>query len=237
MTPSQDHPSPEPGSTPKSVGALDLDELFWQKIRTLPEEVKARPEIHGMLLFKSKTQQLNRDIEDAIELRLAGWTASMPNGTLDVERVFAWQWRRPGPHGGRLFLSTQQAINALRNQRHDEALKALPPIEHFRGVLCAEPPSLVRKDVFGWFDDPAQTTPAHDPHPHGKCPVCGLPTGSHSEENNKLVTISLAVLDKRFRDKSYFFRCHKICWDTCPDQSAIESALIDLVHPKTQSAS
>jgi len=97
-----------------AVGAFDRDEAFWQKIRTLPDEVKSREDIQGMLLFKSKAKQLNRDIEDAIELRLAGWTASLPSGPLDVERVFAWQWRRPGPKGGRLFLSTQQARNALR---------------------------------------------------------------------------------------------------------------------------
>lgn len=97
-----------------AVGAFDRDEAFWQKIRTLPDEVKSREDIQGMLLFKSKAQQLNRDIEDAIELRLAGWMASPPSGPLDIERVFAWQWRRPGPKGERLFLSTQQAVNALR---------------------------------------------------------------------------------------------------------------------------
>lgn len=103
-----------PDTAAPTLGAFDRDEAFWQKIRTLPEEVKWREDIQGMLSFKSKVEQLNRDIEAAIELRLAGWTASLPSGPLDVERVFAWQWRRPGPKGGRLFLSTQQAMNALR---------------------------------------------------------------------------------------------------------------------------
>lgn len=107
-------PSP---SNCSAVAAFDRDEAFWQKIRTLPDDVKSRADIQGMLLFKSKAQQLNRDIEDAIELRLAGWTASMPSGELEPERVYSWQWRRPGPKGGRLFLSTQQAINALRKPR------------------------------------------------------------------------------------------------------------------------
>ena len=102
------------------VGAFDRDEAFWQKIRTLPEEVKMRDDIQGMLQFKSKVEQLNRDIEAAIELRLAGWIASMPNGNLDPDRVYSWQWRRPGPNGGRLFLSTQQAINALRKDAKPE---------------------------------------------------------------------------------------------------------------------
>jgi hypothetical protein len=110
-----------------TAAAFDRDEAFWQKIRTLPDEVKSRPDIQGMLMVKSKAQQLNRDIEDAIELRLAGWTASMPSGELEPERVFSWQWRRPGPKGGRLFLSTQQAINALRKPYTlDEAMGIEP---------------------------------------------------------------------------------------------------------------
>jgi hypothetical protein len=98
------------------LGVFDRDEAFWRRIRELPDEVKMRDDIAGMLLFKSKVSQLNRDIEDAIELRLAGWTASLPSGPLEVDRVFAWQWRRPGPRGGRLFLSTNQAITALRKE-------------------------------------------------------------------------------------------------------------------------
>lgn len=125
-----------------AVGAFDRDEAFWQKIRTLPEEVKMREDIQGMLLVKSKAQQLNRDIEDAIELRLAGWAASRPNGErLEADRVFSWQWRRPGPKVGQLFLSTQQAINALRKDQHAAKLKALPPVEHFCGILGDGPPN------------------------------------------------------------------------------------------------
>lgn len=101
----------------QNIGAYDRDEAFWTEIRALPPEVKDRGDIQDMLLFKSQVAMLNRDIEDAIRLRLAGWTASLPNGPLDVQRVFAWQWRRPGPRGGRLFLSTQQAINALRKEQ------------------------------------------------------------------------------------------------------------------------
>lgn len=76
-----------------------------------------------MLIFKSKVAMLNRDIEDAIFLRLAGWTASLPSGPLDVERVFAWQWRRPGPRGGQLFPSTNQAITALRKEQQPPAIE------------------------------------------------------------------------------------------------------------------
>lgn len=97
-------------------GVFDRDEAFWRKIRELPEEVKMRGDVMEMLTFKKKVEMLNRDIEHAIELRLAGWAASLPDGPLDVERVFAWQWRSPGPRGGRLYLSTGQAIGALRSR-------------------------------------------------------------------------------------------------------------------------
>lgn len=117
------------------IGCYDRDEAFWREIRTLPPEVPMRPEIHEMLLFKSQVQCLNRNIEDAIRLRLAGWTASLPGDGLKIDRVFAWQWRRPGPRGGRLFLSTQQAINALRKEQDEEKRKSLPPVEHFAGCL------------------------------------------------------------------------------------------------------
>ena len=119
-----------------ALGVFDSDEAFWREIRALPTEIKDRPDLSDMLLFKSKVQSLNRNIEDAIRLRLAGWTASLPTGPangprlttpLDIERVFAWQWRRPGPRGGRLFLSTAQAINQLRRETSPEPTNRLTP--------------------------------------------------------------------------------------------------------------
>jgi hypothetical protein len=115
---------------------IDRDEAFWREIRELPSDVKERPDLQSMLLFKSKVAQLNRDIEDAIRLRLAGWTASMPNSGLVLDHVFGWQWRRPGPRGGRLFLSTQQAINALRKEEAAAKLKSLPAPDAFVGCLA-----------------------------------------------------------------------------------------------------
>lgn len=99
-----------------NVDYFDRDEAFWREIRQLPEEVRVRADLFDMFTFKSRVQGLNRDIEDAIRLRIAGWTASLPTGGLEIDRVFAWQWRRPGPKGGRLFLSTNQAITALRKE-------------------------------------------------------------------------------------------------------------------------
>ena len=105
-----------------AIGTFDRDEAFWRQVRALPPELKDSPGLLEMFVFKSRVASLNRDIEDAIILRIAGWTASLPGGPLDVERVFAWQWRRPGPRGGRLFLSTSQAINALRKETGPLAL-------------------------------------------------------------------------------------------------------------------
>ena len=110
-----------------STEIIDREEAFWREIRELPAEIKDRPDLSDMLVFKSQVSMLNRNIEDAIRLRIAGWTASLPSGPLQIDRVFAWQWRRPGPRGGRLFLSTDQAINALRREQTPKLLAAPTP--------------------------------------------------------------------------------------------------------------
>ena len=96
--------------------------------------------------------------------------------------------------------------------------------------LAAVPCSGIREDVFGWFDSPEQTMPAHDPGQAAPCVICAWPVNKHSEDN-PLVTISLAVQAKRFRDRSYFFRAHKNCWErqTKHEQTLIESSLIDSI--------
>ncbi len=117
----------------KQPSYFDRDEAFWVKMRAIPGELKDEKGLQDMLLFKSKVAMLNRDIEDAIFLKLAGWSASLPSGPLDVGRVFAWQWRRPGPRGGRLFLSTEQAVNALRKEKLEPAHLALTARDHNQG--------------------------------------------------------------------------------------------------------
>jgi len=90
---------------------------------------------------------------------------------------------------------------------------------------------IARPDIYGWFDHPKQTTPAHDPGPQGLCPVCCHPTGRHGIDN-PLKTISLAVEDPKRRNRSYFFRAHKNCWGmaTQHEKALIESAVIDRAH-------
>jgi hypothetical protein len=96
------------------------------------------------------------------------------------------------------------------------------------------PCSGIREDVFGWFDSPEQTTPAHDPGSCAPCVICTWPVDKHST-NNPIVTISLALYDKKNRERSYFFRAHKNCWErqTQHEQGLIESSLIDRIAPIT----
>ena len=108
----------------------------------------------------------------------------------------------------------------MKNQTNNTA----PAVVHQHIVR----PLRIREDVFGWFVSPEQETPAHDPGPDGICPQCTHPVGRHSIDN-PIKTISLAVEDKEYRTRSYFFRAHKNCWDraTPHDQSMIESSVID----------
>jgi len=86
----------------------------------------------------------------------------------------------------------------------------------------------MRKDIFGYYDEPTQTKPAHDPGPDGLCPVCCSLVGKHSIDN-PVKTISLAVEDLKRRTRSFFFRTHRNCWDsTSPhNRMLIESSVID----------
>lgn len=60
--------------------------------------------------------QNDRDMDQAIELWLAGWTSETPYECQKL-MVMSWYWRRPPRtknRPGRLYLSTQQAYNALK---------------------------------------------------------------------------------------------------------------------------
>jgi len=89
-----------------------------------------------------------------------------------------------------------------------------------------------RPDIYGYFDSPSQTTPAHDPGPAGLCPVCAHAVGPHSVDN-PLAVISLCLEAPELRNRSYFFRAHRNCWEraTDRDKRLIESACIDNLTP------
>lgn len=83
---------------------------------------------------------------------------------------------------------------------------------------------VVRRDVFGYFDSPEQTVPAYDPGLQAPCVVC-----TQSLLGKPVVTVSL--MPDAIRQRSYFFRAHKECWNgiSPQEQSAIESSLIDAI--------
>lgn len=63
-----------------------------------------------------------------------------------------------------------------------------------------------RSDVFsnlGWFDDPSQTKPAHNPCFAAACPACGKPNGEAG--------ISHRCLMPAGSSRSYFFLFHSAC--------------------------
>jgi hypothetical protein len=79
-----------------------------------------------------------------------------------------------------------------------------------------------RKDIFGFFDSPEQTTPAHDPGLETICPICA------KKLSPPYKTISLK---KRGDKKSYFYRTHKGCYEgeTPENILELESSLINSI--------
>lgn len=61
--------------------------------------------------LRSAEASENNYLVMAGDLMLAGWHAEPLNPN---DPMMSWRWRRPGPRGGRLFLSTDQAFNALK---------------------------------------------------------------------------------------------------------------------------
>lgn len=63
---------------------------------------------------RMRREMNERDFEQASALWAAGWTAETPHAT--QEDIMSYYWRRPGKRKGkkgRLFLSTNQAYNAM----------------------------------------------------------------------------------------------------------------------------
>lgn len=59
----------------------------------------------------------------------------------------------------------------------------------------------------GYFDQPGQVAPAFDPGLDAQCLACWKPLRGQPR-----VTISL--MWEEWRERSYFFRVHKACWET-----------------------
>lgn len=69
------------------------------------------------LAAAGEEEQNERDLGDAIELWMAGWTHEPVTPS---SRIMSWYWRAPAKGKrplGRRYLSTQQAVNALRRAK------------------------------------------------------------------------------------------------------------------------
>ena len=78
----------------------------------------------------------------------------------------------------------------------------------------------VRKDIFGWFDSPYDTEPAHNPSTDTICPVCG----------NKLSAVRKTIsLYKQGTERSYFYRVDTSCYNSMSEEekNELDYSLID----------
>ncbi len=79
-------------------------------------------EMFDLLARASYQESEKKDMEQALELSAAGWQAEIqphhtPHPFTGNVSVMSWYWRRPSKRKGkpgRLFLSTNQAFNALK---------------------------------------------------------------------------------------------------------------------------
>lgn len=80
----------------------------------------------------------------------------------------------------------------------------------------------IRSDIFGWFER-GDEIPKNDPPLNAPCIFCMKPCSV------PMKTISLM---KPGDDKSYFYRCHKACYEerTPEDICRYESSLIDNIE-------
>jgi len=82
----------------------------------------------------------------------------------------------------------------------------------------------IRKDIFGYFEDYSEK-PTHDPGVDTICPFCA----------NKLAderkTLSLALFDPEHRDRSYFYRTCRACYNKASDEEKdqMDYSLIDIL--------
>lgn len=73
-----------------------------------------------LLAEEGLRERRDHDFEKAIELWMAGWTS---HPVRKKSEIMAWYWRRPPippRKKGRLYLSTDQALNALRKEKNGQ---------------------------------------------------------------------------------------------------------------------
>jgi len=107
------------GKTPyEALQQFDRDRLNYALRQGIREEdVREAGSLFSLCVAAAIEEQDEKDMEQAIALWLAGWTSETPSPT--QERVMSWYWRRPSRRKGkpgRLFLSTNQAFNAMMKE-------------------------------------------------------------------------------------------------------------------------
>ena len=104
------------------------DADFWEAVRSnrQPSEGAQYKAFLQLCVMKSRAEELNTGLKDAILLVMAGWE---PIDGVDERPIFSWKWRRPGPRGGKTFQSTGSAMNQLRLTQAPLALEAKRGIE------------------------------------------------------------------------------------------------------------
>jgi hypothetical protein len=78
--------------------------------------------------------------------------------------------------------------------------------------------------LFGWFDDPSQTTPAYDPPHDAPCLFCGSPIHADDVQTHSIMMSGSA--------KSYFYRTHKTCAET--NQSSLDGIVFAMIEKNGQ---
>lgn len=99
-------------SNSRGWGVSTFKDATWQQIiRMTPVQLEAYKD-----QLQAHTSRIiyGNELHEAAELQKAGWT---PEPLYPHSLLMAWRWRRPGKRPGkkgRLFMSTSQAVNALR---------------------------------------------------------------------------------------------------------------------------
>jgi hypothetical protein len=79
--------------------------------------------------------------------------------------------------------------------------------------------------IYGWFSDPAQTTPVHEPPLDAPCLFCG-----EVVFDGDVRTISMMYADRR-DGRSYFYRVHRTCHERATEEARqkIDGIVLDMI--------
>lgn len=76
--------------------------------------------------------------------------------------------------------------------------------------------------LVGWYDDPTQIEPSHEPPRDAPCLFCGFRIGADDVRTHSLMYAS------QYAARSYFYRTHRTC-DEAESPIAMDSFVLDLI--------